>query len=81
MSQKRLTSFLAKVTVNKTSLANCETTSVCSNDQNVDSFLSSETDLNPQGHKVEIPNEGKKSAPCECPYCMFPIIHCKYPDL
>ena len=75
MSQKRLTSFLAKLTVNETSLANCETTSVYSDDQNVDSFLSSETDLNSQGHKVEIPNEGKKSAPCECPCWIYVPYH------
>ena len=50
---------MAKVTVNETSLAYCKTTSVYSDDQNVDSFLSSETDLNPRAHKVEISNEGK----------------------
>ena len=33
MSQKRLTSFLAKVTVNESSSANCEATSVCPDDQ------------------------------------------------
>ncbi len=47
---------MAKVTVNESSSANCEATSVCFDDQNVDSFLSSETDLNPQGHEVKIPN-------------------------
>ena len=60
MCQKRLTSFLAKVTVNESSSANCEATSVCSDDQNVKNFLSSETDLNLQEHEVEIPNKGEK---------------------
>ena len=33
MSKMRLTSFLAKVTVNESSSANSEATSVCPNDQ------------------------------------------------
>ena len=38
-------------------------------------FLSSETDLNPQGHKVEIPNEGKNLLHVNVLVVLFPTIH------
>ncbi len=72
MSQKKLTSFLA--TVNESSSADCEAASVYSENQDadVDSLLSSETDLDYQGHEDEILEE---STPCECPCCTDLSVH------